>query len=163
MLGNTVSALVDFDFTTGAINGSGQYLVSGSYDPSSGCFGIEFGPSTGSWISDHPLLVPARVVSGELSADMQTITGQLTPSENCNCLGSAPYGFSEGTTCAFNGQSYEWCYVSPTCADASQSAYSGWYTAPCGQYVSCTAIQLSRICSSYRPTCPNGWTRFNNR
>ena len=161
-----VSALVDFDYTTGAVNGTGQYLVTGVFDENSECSSVDFFPTANAWQTGHPSLVPARMLTASLSDDHQTLDGGYKLNTKCACLGVAPSNAAGvGSTCALNDQAVPWCFVAQGCADAvASSQYPGWYTAPCGAaFVTCSGFSLSRICSAYRPACDPGWTAYNLR
>ena len=166
--GAAVLANIDFDWTTGVLNGTGQYLVQGSYNPNGVCQALSMTPTDPSWLTQHPSLVPARVLVGRISDDRQTYSGDYTLNNACTCTGIAPTGYNGtgvGSTCYLNtttGSSF--CYVSGACPDSTPDPiYTGFFTAPCGQYVNCTSFSLSRICSTYQPSCPIGWSGYNYR
>ena len=173
VVGSNVTANVDFDWTTGALNGTGQYLVTGLYDQSADCQGAEMTPF--SWVTGRPFQVPARTLSGRLSDDRQSFSGDITINIGCNCIGKSPFSSGEGSTCPVapmgppnpaTGLTSPWCYVDgSTCPDAVPDPnFKGWFSALCGtSYVSCSSFSLSRICSTYRPACPAGWVGYNYR
>ncbi len=126
-----VSGMVDFDFTTGITNGTGQYLVTGLFDENSDCNMVNFIPFANAWQTEHPTLVPARVLTASINDDRQGLSGGYVANPYCACLGMAPAtAAGEGSTCALNNQAYTWCFVNgTTCADAIPSLqYSGWYS-----------------------------------
>jgi hypothetical protein len=172
VVGNNVTANIDFDWTTGALNGTGQYLASALYDPSGDCQGAEMVPSA--WLTNRPPQVPARVLSGRLSDDRQSYYGDIGVNPACNCNGKSPFGSGEGSTCPVapngppnpaNGATTPWCYVDASCPDAYPDPnFPTYFIALCGSsYVSCSSFSLSRICSTYRPACPAGWMGYNFR
>jgi hypothetical protein len=170
--GSLVSTNIQLDWTTGSVQGTGQYLATGDFDPSGDCQGLQMTPSS-PWLTNRPNIVPARTLAGRLSDDRQTYYGDMTINDACNCLGSSPFTNNEGTTCPNNNvpvnpatnDTFPWCYVSSACPDAIRDPTNpGWFVSYCGSaYVSCSAFTLTRICSSYRPSCPSGWSLFNYR
>ena len=163
MTGVNISANVDFDWTTGAVNGTGQYLASGSYDPTGICQAVSFTPTQ--WLTMHPPLVPARSIVGRVSEDRESYSGDYVLNPNCQCTGVAPTGYNgtgDGSSCFLNvSTGISFCYVGPSCPDSTPDPiHPGFQTAPCGQFVNCSGFTLSRICSTFRPSCPIGWTGY---
>ena len=166
--GASVSANIDLDWTTGVLNGTGQYLVAGTYNPNGQCQSLTMAPTNPTWLTDHPSLVPARVLVGRISDDRQTYSGDYVLNPACACTGIAPTGYhgtGPGSTCYLNTTTNaSFCYVSSACPEAKiDPVYTSFYRAPCGQYVNCTGFTLSRICSTYRPSCPTGYIGYNYR
>jgi hypothetical protein len=164
---NVISANIDFDWTTGALNGTGQYLAAGTYDPTGVCQAVSMNPTNPAWLTGHPLLVPARSLVGRLSDDRQTYYGDISLNLACQCAGISPYNRNTGpgSSCYLNTTTgFSWCYTNSTCPDASPDpANPGYYITPCNQYVACTGFSLARICSNYRPSCPSGWVGYQYR
>ena len=142
-----------------------EYGVAGDFSPLSGCRSLSLSPTNQSaWKTRPPFGTRSRQLSGRLSDDGITFTGEWNANAECACLGASPTGAEgSGAACGYHGKSDMWCFVGPNCPEGvnKMNGPSGWYTAPCAPMPACPRFTMTRVCSATK-SCPHGWEMFAN-